>query len=363
MESRQGSTRSFAVIGCGTIGGLRARIASEHAMVDELVLFDSDVSKARRLASELGSASVAASARDAVERDDVCGVFVSTSEHQHVEPALEAVDAGRPVLVEKPLAHELHDAKRLARHADSVGVPVYVGYTQRFRRRFLNSREQIRRDKLGSISAIAGKRYLSRAVSEKIGLRTDKVTPASDSLTYVVDICLWYLSGLDPVQVVARSNYSTGNGARRRPEASWALLEMNNGTICNLSVTWQLPKHHPTGFIIGLDVFGDRGFLSIDDSHSEVIMSSEEGADLLYTPGVHPQVAYVGTTPAGEWVEGRFWGPLRHETETFIATAVIGDGTAPILATARDACRVLAVTEAIDTAASSREAVDIDWRL
>jgi predicted dehydrogenase len=357
--ARAPGSLGIAVVGCGTIGTLRARLLARHAAVGRLLLHDRDGARAAQTAADCGDvAEVVGHLDEAVGDDRVDAIVVSTSEDQHVEPALAALQTGKPVLVEKPLAHRLSEAERILDAAERTSTALYVGYTQRFRRRFLNAKQQIVTGKVGSITGIAGKRYTGRAVREKILRRTTNVTPAGDSLTYVADLCLWYLDGARPTSVVAYNNYASLPDGRSAPEASWALVEFDTGAIANLSVAWQLPRTHPTQFVIGMDVFGDRGFLSIDDSHRESVMSSELPADLLYTPDVQLHAAFIGTTPAGDWALGRFWGAMKEETYAFVDALATAEPH-PVLASGAQGRNVLALTEAIDTAARERSRVDL----
>jgi myo-inositol 2-dehydrogenase / D-chiro-inositol 1-dehydrogenase len=68
---------------------------------------------------------------------------IATDEHLHVEPILAAVERQLALLIEKPLATELAESARVLAAIQAAGVDAVIGYTQRFRRRFLTAKEKI----------------------------------------------------------------------------------------------------------------------------------------------------------------------------------------------------------------------------
>ena len=72
-------------------------------------------------------------------RPEVRAVIVATDEQEHVEPILQSVELGVPLFIEKPLATDPVDSARVLAAIEDAGIDAVVGYTQRFRRRFLRS--------------------------------------------------------------------------------------------------------------------------------------------------------------------------------------------------------------------------------
>jgi predicted dehydrogenase len=120
-----------AVIGAGRIGTLRARLAAKHPAVRFLAIADRAPARAKALA-EASSADLYASDNDAVIADRrVTAVIVSTPEQEHVAPVCTALQLGKPVLVEKPLAFTLDDADKML--AAARGGDLRVGYSRRYK--------------------------------------------------------------------------------------------------------------------------------------------------------------------------------------------------------------------------------------
>src|SRR6185295_18806624 len=99
----------------GRIGTLRARLAAAHPAVRFIAVSDRNPDVAKKLASTVGAQLQSTDNEEIISHPDVNAVIVSTSEGEHVEPIVKAIELGKRVLVEKPLALTLADADRVIR--------------------------------------------------------------------------------------------------------------------------------------------------------------------------------------------------------------------------------------------------------
>src|SRR4051812_19483181 len=114
----RGKSLGVAVIGSGRIGTLRATMAAAHAAVEFIAVTDRDPARAEALAKRVGAQLHGSDNLEAMCRPEVNAVFVSTLEIEHTQPVLQALELGKPVLVEKPLAIDLATADRLIAAAE-----------------------------------------------------------------------------------------------------------------------------------------------------------------------------------------------------------------------------------------------------
>ncbi|MPZ42348.1 MAG: hypothetical protein GEV05_02910 [Betaproteobacteria bacterium] len=133
-----------AVIGAGRIGTLRARLAAKHPSVRFIAISDADPERARNLAQQTGAAYHCADNDEAIARPEVNAVFVSTPEGQHAPAVRKALELGKAVLVEKPIALSLADADDILGTLRQTGGTLRVGYSRRFKECFLRAKEQTR---------------------------------------------------------------------------------------------------------------------------------------------------------------------------------------------------------------------------
>ena len=170
----------IAVVGSGRIGSLRAQMAAQHPAVKFLAVSDLSADRAAAVAEKTGADFSSTDNLAVISRPEVNAVIVSTSEHEHLLPVMQALELGKPVLVEKPIALTVADADMLIAKSESTGTPLYVGYAQRFKRRYLSAKDQILAGRIGEITAITGRACNTRAQGIEILKRSVDATPVVD---------------------------------------------------------------------------------------------------------------------------------------------------------------------------------------
>jgi len=346
-----------AVIGAGRIGALRAHLAAAHPGVRFLAIADAESQRARALADKVHAQLACETNMEAIAHPEVDAVIVSTSEHEHTAPVLQALERGKAVLVEKPIALELEDAGRILAALESSRGNLRVGYSRRFKRRYLTAKEQIRRGRLGRIVGISARLYNTRAQVCQMLDRNPGATPVVDSLTYYVDLLGWYVPDNPVVEVSA---WGQSGAIRDRgydcDDVTWAILKLADGAIVNLGVSFVLPDRYPSlGYSGRFEILGTAGTLIIDDDHLDQLMYTEQGIPHIYIPNHTVNMAFLGSSAPGDWAEGDFWGPLANETRSWLDHLVTGRPCA--LTTAEEARNNLAITLAIEHAVASGKPV------
>lgn len=353
----KGAQLGIGVVGAGRIGTLRARLSARHPAVGFLAVADRDGERARCLAQQTGADFHAASNEEVIERPEVTAVFVSTPEGEHAEPVCRALELGKPVLVEKPLALSLADADRILDTLHRTGGHLRVGYSRRFKECFLRAKEQMVQARLGRVVGGLARVYNSRAQAFAILKRDPHATPVLDVLTYYVDLMCWFLEGNRPVEVVARGQTGIFREAGYSAhDVTWAIMTFADGAVVNLGVSYALPARYPTlGQSDRVELLGSDGTMIIDDDHMEHLLYSEVGIPHAYVPDHRVEMAFLGSTTAGDWAVGDFWGPLANETRAWLDHLVTG---APTVHTTPEQARVnLEATLAIEKAAATGEPV------
>jgi len=145
-------TLRLAIAGAGVIGRSHAeRIAAMPGC--ELVALADPSPSAARLAQDRGVPLLATLGEMlALHRPD--GVILATPNALHVPGALECIAAGVPVLVEKPVADSLAEARRLVAAVEASGVPVLVGHHRRHSAVLEASMAHIRSGALGRLVSV-----------------------------------------------------------------------------------------------------------------------------------------------------------------------------------------------------------------
>jgi predicted dehydrogenase len=348
----------IAVVGAGKIGRHRARLASEHAGVGFLAIADIDGESAQTLADEVGADLWTTSVAEAVGHTDVGAVIVSTHEAAHTEPVIASLRAGRPTLVEKPIALTLGDADRMLDEARKSGVDLWVGYSMRYAQRYAVGHDRVADKQIGTIIGGLARCYDTLAVASAILGRSPTATPVMDILTYLVDVIGWY-HPLRPVEVVARSH---GSILRSRghdvDDLTFAMVTYEDGAVFDLGTSYSLPEGFPiNGMAVRIELLGTDGVLQVTEDHGDQVLYSGTGHANEYVDQ-HLNLTYLGSRTSGEWAGGRMFGRVADETRAWLDHLTTG---APCHITpGHEARQTLAVTLAIDESARTGTTIRFD---
>ena len=344
----------IAVIGSGRIGTIRARQALTHPSVNFVGVSDLVADNAKKLAGSVGAQFHTADNLEAIARPEVNAVIVSTAEGEHMKPILQAIELGKPVLVEKPIALSVADADRIIEASEKAGVEVRVGYSRRFKDlRWMLAKEQIVQGRMGKVTGISARLFNNRANGIAIMTRDREATPVVDALTYYVDIVNWMLEGAQPVEVFARGQKGVLKAAGFDvDDVNYAIITYSDGTVVNLTVSYALPEKYPAlGHATRFEMLGTEGVLIVDDDHTDQIMYTNKGIPHVYLPGHEVNMVFLNSGTPGDWALGEFHGAIANETRAWLDHLVTGRGCH--LATPRQARTTLETTLGIQLAAET----------
>lgn len=332
------SRPKIAVVGLGFMGAKWSRLIAESGLINLAVVSDVRADLGEQLASTY-QAEFVPDPMEAAGHADVDGVVVCTPEHLHVEAAMAAIESGKVLAVEKPIAHTLDDAERIRDRAGEAGVPVLAGHVLRFEPRYAAIRETIESDEIGEVQAIR---------SERIGLVADQETLAgrtSIALYYGVhefDIARWYAGEVATIAAARSSGVVRSHGYDVEDLYS-AVLTFRSGAHGTAMIGWSLPPRTPGYGLAGFTVIGERGVLQVrqgDTGFTKVLDGGPSDADIYYSPEVH----------------GSMYGALRIEVDHF--ARVVRNAADPVC-TASDATEALRVSLAMEEAARLGEVVEL----
>src|SRR5213082_814225 len=198
----------LAIIGGGRVGLFRGEVAARHPQVDFIGLAELKPDRRKEVGEKIRADFVTQDYRELLARPEVTAAIIATDEHLHVEPILAAVERKLPLLIEKPLATGLADSERVLAAIQKSGVDAVVGYTQRFRRRWLVAKEKVRTGQLGDVTLVTSRAFMNRLVALDNYKRTDdpsEISPMVISGTHALDVVMWMMEAKRPVEVYARS--------------------------------------------------------------------------------------------------------------------------------------------------------------
>ena len=356
----------LAVIGCGVVGRIRATIAQEYPGIGWIGLSDKNEKLGQKLKEDLGADFYSNDYKELIERPEVDAVIIATSTWAHAEPTILAANAGHTLFIEKPLATDARESAQVLSSIKENKVDAVVGYTQRFRRRFLVVKEKIQSGQIGNVRSAVTRAFMNRmAPMGEVRLTQDRrfLTPMVVSGTHSLDMCLWLMGdNAQPVSIFARSNDSVMSELGTK-DATFGVFTMEDGAIWSMNICWALPKEWP-GAVYGLEIgiVGTKGVIDIEDTHRDVVMATGVPQGPAYNPEdftieTHRNVDFLTSFPPGDNYNGELWGPMREETNSWLQRIYLGKNTPH--ATAEEGHRNLLLTMAMDMSAKLEKEVKL----
>ena len=235
---------------------------------------------------------------------DVDGVVIATPVSTHHALAMEALRAGKHVLIEKPIAASVAQAEEIAETAGRLGLTAMVGHTFQFNPAVNAVRALIERQELGQVYYISGTRV-------NLGLFQPDINVLWDLAPHDISILLHVL-GVDPVWASA-TGASYVQRERGIHDMAYLTLHFPSGVQATLRLSWLDPVK-----IRRITVVGSQKMLVYDDIAENKVILYDKGVNsppysdtleefqMSYRHGPETVVPY-------EWEE-----PLRAECRGFI---------------------------------------------
>lgn len=323
------------VIGLGLIGALHARVHSQLPNARLVAVADIQVDPGRALADELG-ADFHADYAELLARDDIDAVSICLPDRLHVAPAVAAAQAGKHLLLEKPMAHTTDAATAIAEAVEAAGVRLMVGHLLRFDPRYRRLYEAAAPELLGDPIHLRAKRNTARGRAERIGATTS---------------ILFYLGvhDIDMMQWVARSRIARVYAQKvaklgiAEEDSLYALVTLENGAIGFLDYSWAWPNGMFAGHYPAFEVVGTKSAALLDGRDPGLQLITESGST-----GIDSHL----------WpdLDGKVVGDLRNEIGHF-TEALQSDQ--PFAQDYREALDAVCVLDAIATSIESGQPVDV----
>jgi predicted dehydrogenase len=267
------------------IGVCGARIARNHINgykqiegVDVLCVAGPDVDRCRAVAEEYGVPRVVADYRDMLAMDDIDAVSICVPNRFHAAIAIDALNAGKHVLCEKPLAVNAQEAQRIVDAAHANNRLLMVAFNNRFSANTLALKEVVDQGTLGPI--YYGKAFWLRrhGIPGFGGWFTTKSIsgggPLIDIGVHMLDLALYMMGYPEPVAVMG-STYdefgSRGLGAHKGWEATdlqitntfdvedlaVGMVKFANGATLTVEASWA--GHQEREDDLGIQLYGRLG--------------------------------------------------------------------------------------------------------
>jgi UDP-N-acetyl-2-amino-2-deoxyglucuronate dehydrogenase len=332
----------FGVIGSGFMGRTWAGVIARHVdAADARLVAVGGGSGAPDLAAEHGVPALEPSAL--IADPDVDAVIVATPVPSHRPLVVDAANAGKHVLVEKPMTSSVADAEAMVAAADAAGVRLGVVSQHRFRASPRAAKALIDEGRIGQLRMIrvAGPTAGWDVPTDSWQADRRQVSPYADWGAHACDLVRW-LAGSSATRAYAEfASFTDGPPADQSAMAQYVL---ENGALVQVWLTYELPEPG-LGSAMQLLITGSDGIIDLD-SYGLVRLGTPDGGwqTMFEQPAFDP-------LNADDPVRlGAYADQLRD------VVAAIREGRDPLVS-GREGARTQEMLEAAERSAETGEAV------
>jgi predicted dehydrogenase len=218
------------VVGCGYWGSKHLRVLQSLDGVSAVVAIDPDPSRVASLRRSLSLDGNYASLEDALPHVDA--LIVATPPSTHVELGVQAMQAGKHVLIEKPLATSTEGALQLVEVAKNTGMTLMVGHTFEYNSAVWTMRDLIRSGSLGKL-------YYVDSARLNLGLYQGNVNVICDLAPHDISILNYLLED----QPTAVEVWGSRHAHNKLEDVAYLRLQYEARSVeANIHVSWLDPK-------------------------------------------------------------------------------------------------------------------------
>ena len=336
----------IAIVGAGTWGEVHAGIFSEYHLSDIVAICDRDLTKAGKVAAKYGIKNVFQDVSAMLKETDIDAVSIVTPDHLHADIAVACANAGKHLLIEKPIATTRDDVHKIVDAANKNNVRVMVDLHNRWNPPFASAKEAIVSGELGEIQS----GYFR--LNDVKWVATDMLSWTAQSSilwflgSHSLDTLRWLFDDdVRRVYSVSRSGVMKSLGVDAT-DIYLTTLEFNNGCVAQMENGWITPDGNPNLNDLKCSILGSKGMISIDASNHNLMQK--------YTD-VKTQVPDILVK---NYVHGKARGFSFESIRSFVEKIVTGE---EFIVTMEDAAKTSLALLAVMESAKTREPVEVKY--
>lgn len=263
---------NIGVIGLGAIGQKHCGAIAKIERANICAVADVNEKVLTSTAAQYGAASYT-DIKQMLAHPGLDAVVVATPDDLHRDACVLAAQAGKHVLVEKPVATTVEDAEAIIHSADTAGVKLMVGFSLRFSLHYLHVKKVVSDGALGDLVSIFTRRLNVISQPERLKGRCGVMMFLG---IHDFDAMRWIV-GSEPVSIYCQASTSVPSQYPIENEA-FSIIRFANGVVGCAHIGWYLPDQHPAGRDFKLDLSGSKGSLNLDQMRQGIEIYTQSGA-------------------------------------------------------------------------------------
>jgi predicted dehydrogenase len=267
-------TLRFGIVGSGIMAKAHAAsLAAYHR--SSVVAWAGPSAEAADL-EQFGPASVYRDVEELVADPAVDAVLVATPDWVHTGPAIAALDAGKPVLIEKPLAISGTDARAILGAQRRAGVKAMTLFNHRWVPAYWQAKERTAENLVGEpVLAYARKNDTIEVPTNMISWAA-QTTPSWFLSSHDIDLVLWYFQST-PTEVFATEvrKVLVARGIDT-PDAIQAQVRFDDGAVATFEACWTYPNIFPTVTGSFIELIFSGAAIHLDRKREQIEIATEQ---------------------------------------------------------------------------------------
>lgn len=260
---------NIGVIGLGAIGQKHVEALARVERANLIGLADINKDVLEKTAAKYG-AKPFADYKKMLAMPGLDAVVVATPDEIHTEPCVAAAEAGKHILVEKPIATTIEDANAIINATENAKVKLMVGFSLRFNLHYMKVKRMVADGKLGNLISVFARRL-------NIVTQADRINGRCGVLHFLgiheFDVLRWIISS-EPVSIYTEESTSVPKKFPQDNE-SFSIIRFANGVRACAHIGWNLPLQHLGGRDFKFDIIGTKGALYLDQMRQGIEVYSE----------------------------------------------------------------------------------------
>jgi predicted dehydrogenase len=272
----------WGIIGCGNVTEIKSGPAFSKAENSELIaVMRRDAAKAADYALRHGVSAWYSNVDELIGDANVNAIYIATPPDTHAEYAIKALETGKPVYVEKPMARNYKECLEMINASNQAGVPLFVAYYRRMLPGFKKVKELIQNGAIGKTLTVTLQLIKSPSRDEINGNIPWRVIPEIAGGGHFFDLASHQLDYLDdlfgPITKVKGIAKNLG-GFYRAEDTVSASFEFENGVVG--SGEWCFVAS-PDSNCDRIEIIGDKGKISFSCYEFSPIILESNGEKKL----------------------------------------------------------------------------------
>lgn len=271
------------IIGLGFFGEKHAEVLNSLGGVELHAVSTRRPERLKEVAERFSVPCAYTDYRELLENPEIDSVSVVTHIDQHRDITIDALNSGKSVILEKPMAGNLDDCKAIIDAAEKADGVFMVGHICRFDSRVYLAKKAIAEGRIGKILSMHAKRNLPKNISAGA---LDKISPLMGDGIHDIDIMLW-MTG-DKIDSVYAKNVRARDF--KHPDIGWAMCSFADGAVGVIETAWHLPENTPYAIDAQMEIIGEEGAVYIDCGNAGLTINDSSGThkpDTRYWPEIY----------------------------------------------------------------------------